>query len=398
MRRYDAVVIGAGPGGSTTALVLARAGWSVALVEKARFPRRKVCGEFVSGPGWAVLEALGVARALEPRAGPEVTEVGLFADRVAVRAPMPLARNTPAGRAVGRHILDPTLLECARGAGADIWQPWSAASVQPEGDGFAVELRQASPEAREVIGASLVVAAHGSWEAGTLPTQHVSRDRAPARLIGFKARFEGARLAPGLMPLVLFPGGYGGLVHSDSASVSFSLCIRHEALKRCREKRPGVPAGAAILAHVCESVRPVREALEGARVEAAWLAAGPIRPGLRPCVRDGLFCVGNVAGEAHPLIAEGIGMALQSGALLGRLAAAADARAADPTARAAIAREYTTQWRRAFATRVRAAAFFAWATTARRATASVLDAAPALLTWGAHWSGKARLAAPGGST
>ena len=45
---FDAVIIGAGPAGSTVAIELARAGWSVALIEKQRFPRRKVCGECTS--------------------------------------------------------------------------------------------------------------------------------------------------------------------------------------------------------------------------------------------------------------------------------------------------------------------------------------------------------------
>ncbi|WP_136622814.1 FAD-dependent oxidoreductase, partial [Mesorhizobium sp. 10.2.3] len=47
MRRlstYDAVIIGAGPAGSSAALTLARRGWAVAIVEKSAFPRRKVCG------------------------------------------------------------------------------------------------------------------------------------------------------------------------------------------------------------------------------------------------------------------------------------------------------------------------------------------------------------------
>ena len=46
--RHDALIVGAGPAGSAAARLLAQAGWSVALVEKAEFPRRKVCGEFIS--------------------------------------------------------------------------------------------------------------------------------------------------------------------------------------------------------------------------------------------------------------------------------------------------------------------------------------------------------------
>ena len=46
--RHDALIIGGGPAGATVALLLAKGGWSVAVTEKAAFPRRKVCGEFIS--------------------------------------------------------------------------------------------------------------------------------------------------------------------------------------------------------------------------------------------------------------------------------------------------------------------------------------------------------------
>ena len=45
---FDAVIVGAGPAGSTAAILLARAGWRVALVERQTFPRRKVCGECIA--------------------------------------------------------------------------------------------------------------------------------------------------------------------------------------------------------------------------------------------------------------------------------------------------------------------------------------------------------------
>ncbi|MGZ8198887.1 MAG: FAD-dependent oxidoreductase, partial [Burkholderiales bacterium] len=87
MSAYDAIVIGAGPAGSTTALQLARAGWSVAIVEKAEFPRRKVCGEFISAPTLRLLAELGVAGDVIARAGPEVRELAVYAgQRMAVGA------------------------------------------------------------------------------------------------------------------------------------------------------------------------------------------------------------------------------------------------------------------------------------------------------------------------
>src|SRR5437016_2497832 len=57
---FDAVVIGGGPAGATAALLLAEAGWAVALIEQKQFPRRKVCGEYLSATNWPLLTRLGI--------------------------------------------------------------------------------------------------------------------------------------------------------------------------------------------------------------------------------------------------------------------------------------------------------------------------------------------------
>jgi len=58
-RRWDVAVVGAGPAGSATALLLARAGARVLLVDRARFPREKPCSEYLSPESTRVLERLG---------------------------------------------------------------------------------------------------------------------------------------------------------------------------------------------------------------------------------------------------------------------------------------------------------------------------------------------------
>ena len=90
---YDALVIGGGPAGSTAAILLARAGWSVALVEKSRFPRRKVCGEFLSATNARLLDELGVGEAFRTQAGPQVRRLALLAYGSTIVAPMPKARD-----------------------------------------------------------------------------------------------------------------------------------------------------------------------------------------------------------------------------------------------------------------------------------------------------------------
>src|SRR5437763_8879314 len=120
--RYDALVIGGGPGGAAAALLLARAGWSVAVVERKAFPRRKVCGEYISATSLPLLDRLGVGQAFREVAGPEIRRVGLFAGAAELCGDLPRLADG-FGRALGRDRLDTMLLARAAAIGADVWQP-----------------------------------------------------------------------------------------------------------------------------------------------------------------------------------------------------------------------------------------------------------------------------------
>jgi menaquinone-9 beta-reductase len=139
-----------------------------------------------------------------------------------------------------------------------------------------------------------------------------------------------------------------------------------------------------VLLHMKASCSPLRDVLNGAVLEDDWRSAGPIRPGVRSTNHEGVFLAGNAAGEAHPVVAEGISMAMQSAWLLAghlvRTPIVAEARTA-----------YAAQWRRTFAPRIYAASLIAhWAMrpAAVRLTLPLLQAFPAMLTEGARTSGK----------
>jgi flavin-dependent dehydrogenase len=387
---YDAIILGAGPAGSTTALLLARAGWSVAIVEKDAFPRRKVCGEFMSATNAPLFALLGVEGVVRERAGPEISRVGLFSGADVIEAAMPSfsGRSARWGRALGRDVLDTALLAEAVAAGAVSWQPWKATALASGTTGHLCTIARGS-EGR-VLRARIIIAAHGSWSPGGLPTQ-MAREHRPTDLLAFKARFLNSGLAPDLMPLLVFPGGYGGMVCSDGARASLSCCIRRDWLNIARARHPDAPAGEAVLRHIEASCRGVADVLEAAVLDGTWLSAGPIRPGIRERHADGVFRVGNVAGEAHPIVAEGISMAMQSGWLLSSVLLAGEARDLEPGALDAVGRDYGGRWARLFAPRIRAAAAFAALALEPRAAAHarpLLKRFPTLLSLGARLSGK----------
>ena len=385
---YDAIVIGAGPAGSSAALALARHGKAVAIIEKNEFPRRKVCGEFMSATNLALLDSFGLEETWRSEAGPEIYRVGLFAAGSTIEADMPHSPAGGYGRALGRDRLDSLLLDAARKAGVEVFQPWHAVTIAPEVNGHSVRIASANRES--ALSAPVVIAAHGSWEQGKLPS-HLKRTLRPSDLFGFKAHFRGAELAPDLMPLLVFPGGYGGMVWSDSGRLSVSCCIRRDALFEARSIHGNVSAGEAVERHIVASCRGVREALRHASIEDGWLAAGPIRPGIRARYADDIFRVGNLAGEAHPLIAEGISMAMQSGWLLG--SQLAHGGSGDKAGRQRIGRAYSGLWRQQFLVRINAAGAFARILALPRSAAIIgplVATFPAILTLGAELSGKTK--------
>ncbi|HEY0265126.1 MAG TPA: FAD-dependent monooxygenase [Rhizomicrobium sp.] len=370
---FDALVIGAGPAGSAAARLLAQAGWRIALVEKAEFPRRKVCGEFISATTMPVLASCGIADTFLAAAGPPVTQVGLYAGE----AMLADRCDRVWGRALGREHLDTMLRDAAVAAGAQLFQPAEIVSVEKQGENFAGALDNGA-----VIAARHVIAACGSWNPRG-PFAVSTDDAKSSDLFAFKAHFSAGRLPAGLMPLLAFPGGYGGLVMSDHGRTSLSCCIRRAALTHARQRHGG-RAAEAVLAHILETTKGARAALGAAALDGAFLSVGPIHPGIRPRLRDGVFCTGNIAGEAHPVIAEGISMAIQSSGLLAKLLIAHRGE------------DYAHAWTRRFATRIRAASVFAHLAMrgpTRAASLAVIKRAPVLLGWGARLSGKTPISA-----
>lgn len=396
---FDAIIAGAGPAGSSAAILLARAGWHVALIEKQTFPRRKVCGECIAASNLPLLDALGIGKAVASTAGPDLRQVALMHGKSTLIADLPPALHGRHrwGRALGRETLDTLLLAQARRHGAQVLQPWSVQAVNGAPGNWRCAVRAQDSQAQLTLEAPVFIAANGSWE--PLPSERAIRPMAhrPSDLLAFKANYAGARLAHGLLPVLLFKGGYGGMVSAGAGVTTVACCVRRDRLEAVRRSLPGLSAGAAVelmLKHECSGVR---ETLDGATRDGPWLAAGPLHPGIRVTTQDGFLRIGNAAGEAHPIIGEGMSMALQSAWLLcSQLLGTGDpASATTAASQRGVQRRYAAQWRRQFAPRLQLATVFAHLAmkpSSAALLASTVRCWPGLLTLGAQCGGKTRSA------
>lgn len=398
---FDALIVGAGLAGSTAAIQLARAGWSVALVERQRFPRRKVCGECIAASNLPLLQALGIGDAVLARAGPELRQVTLLHGERAVTADLPAADPSRFawGRALGRETLDSLLLEQARAAGASVFQPWAVQAILGTAGAWHCELRALESAALLRLRATVVIDAHGSWE--DLPTERARRRlaRGAADLFAFKANFTGSSLPAGGISVLALDGGYGGMVVADGGITTLACCLRRDRLNELRVAAPGLRSGDAVEVWLQRECVGVQRALHGALRDGPWLASGPLDPGVRIAATDAIFRIGNAAGEAHPILGEGMSMALQSAALLCShlLGPSGGTAVPEGAVQAQLQRRYAADWRRVFAPRLRLAAVFAHLAMRPRGAAALMKLLriwPGLLTHGARWGGKVRCAEP----
>jgi geranylgeranyl reductase family protein len=197
LRRYDAIVVGAGPAGSTTAYRLAGRGASVLLLDRARFPRDKPCGGGVT---------LRAARQLPFRIDPVVEQVVTRAElrhafrRSAERGKGPLVYMTQ------RRRLDHFLVEAAVVAGAELRDGVKATAVETDSSGATVTAGGERLHAEVVVGAdgvngvtarSLALGGNrtvGVGLEGNLPNEKTSAERYRGRVV---------------LELGTVPGGYG---------------------------------------------------------------------------------------------------------------------------------------------------------------------------------------------
>ncbi len=321
---FDVAIVGAGPAGSTAAADLASAGARVAVFERERFPRDKVCGEFLSGE---VAESLG----------PLLT--GLGARRIAGGSwnpahgrPFHLALPRPAW-GLSRLALDAALYQRALALGAVFhlgcavesvsreagnWRLTTKASICPASDpaGHASTLppsvsasasvsRAAAPGGHHITARHLLLACGRWWRLRGLPIANAAVPGPHSLSLGVKLRVSDLP-AQETVDMFSFRGGYVGVAPVEHGWVNVCGLVAPAAYGKGRN----------LLAWLVNSVPhpALRERLAQARLATPAVFTAPVSiQAMRPLLFvDGhpVVLAGDAAGFIDPFTGSGISRAI----------------------------------------------------------------------------------------
>jgi len=305
---FDVIIAGAGPAGSSAAIHLARSGLRVLLIEQKKFPRPKLCGEFISPECQQHFERLGVADAMSLSAPSHISETVFYSAR-GQHVTVPSSWfGGPAALGLSRAVMDDVLLRRAQACGVNVLE--SATINDPILDnnrvlGVRLKLDGQEHEYR----APITLDATGRARILTRKLKTQER-RSKPKLIAFKAHLRNTRVAPNACEIYFYPDGYGGLSTIEGGLSNLCFITSAEQVKLHHSDPETV---------VRETVMKNRRAaytLEHAAAESEWLSASWESFGRqRPSPAKGLLAIGDSAAFIDPFTGSGMLMAFESGEL-----------------------------------------------------------------------------------
>ncbi len=324
------VVVGAGPAGASLAIRLAKDNFDVCLIERERFPRHKLCGEFISPECLAHFKNLGVLNDMLGGGGERIAETVFYEPSgkyVSISSEWFGGEQYALG--LSRAEMDFRLVEKAKQCGVNVLEETSVNGILFENEQVCgVKVKTKDGETREVFsdltidatGRGNVLAKLALKSKVQIPD---SRFQIPAirnpqstihnRLVGFKSHLKNANVPENVCEIYFFRGGYGGLSLVENGLANHCFLIKAEIVKEF-----GGDANKIVEEVIFQNKR-ARETMESAEPVFDWLAVsvdGFGRKNLNPA--KNLLTVGDAAAFIDPFTGSGMLMALESAEILAR--------------------------------------------------------------------------------
>lgn len=327
---YDAIIVGAGPAGTSAAIHLAMQGGRVLLAEARRFPRAKLCGEFISPECLAHFRRLGVMDEMVAAGGVPLAETIFYGlSGRSVRVPSEWFANGGQALGLSRAEMDQRLVNRARAVGVEVLEETQAVglvtadkrvcgvrlridgivrayhsltTVDATGRARALARLTARDKAAERVANNGVQGIEPGGE--ELPRSSGRR----AALVAFKTHLMNAQGSSGCCEIYFYRGGYGGL--SEVEGGLSNLCF----IASAEQVRASGGDAERVMREVVMRNRRAAQTLARARVSSKWLCVAIESFGRADLVpADGLIAVGDAASFIDPFTGSGMLMALESG-------------------------------------------------------------------------------------
>ena len=307
---YDVIIAGGGPAGASAAIHLSTLGARVLLAEQKKFPRAKLCGEFISPECSLHFERLGVVDQILSARPARLTET-VFYSRRGKSVGVPSAWFGPSGIALGlsRAEMDERLLRRASEAGAHVREDTQVTNLLFDDAAVnGVVVKQGGRESRYHAPVTLDATGRTRALARRVERNETKLHRAP--LVAFKAHLADTSVAAGACEIYFYRGGYGGLSSIENGLSNLCFIASARDVRAC-----GADAERVMREVVCQNQRAA-ETLRNAKARTPWLAVTLEKFGrhkLSPA--KGLLTIGDAASFIDPFTGSGMLMALESGEL-----------------------------------------------------------------------------------
>lgn len=379
---FDAAIAGAGPAGASAAIQLALAGARVLLIEEKKFPRAKLCGEFISPECLPHFKRLGVLDEMTAAGGTAVSETVFYSRRgnsVAVPSEWFVSGSPALG--LSRSEMDHQLLRRAKSAGVVVLEETHASRLIYE-RGAVRGLRVKRGDTTREYEALVTIDATGRARslARQLDPPRPKQRKHRNSLVAFKAHLENARLTAGACEIYFYKHGYGGLSAVEGGVSNLCFIVAANDVRRFGS------APESVMREVVMKNSRAAYTLADATTSTPWLSVSLESFGRRPLApAAGLLSVGDAAAFIDPFTGSGMLMALESG----QVAAETLARNL-PLLRqgkpGSLVSDYAAEYRRRFESRLRVSGLL------RRAAFFPHLAEAAILFFGASSSLRRKLA------
>jgi flavin-dependent dehydrogenase len=296
------IVVGAGPAGSLAALVLARHGVHVRLIDRADFPRHKLCGDTLNPGALSSLDRLGLGDRVRARALPisGMVVTGPRGARVACDYPADLA-----GAAIARRDLDSALIDAAIAAGVDFIPGVPVGGALTEEGSRVTGVRAGGRGQR--MAARVVIAGDGRRSRLGFALGLTRFADAPRRW-AFGAYFTDVDGLTSRGEMHVRTDGYIGVARLGGGVTN--VCV-------VREIRAGTEriAPDQVIARALAGDAELHERFARAKQISNVVSLGPLAVEARAAGCPGLLLAGDAAGFVDPMTGDGLRFALRGGEL-----------------------------------------------------------------------------------